>query len=113
LVSNLLLLNQFPDVDADNSIKRKNFPIVIGRRASSIIYVVFLIFAYLTIILGVSWQFLPKLCLIGIITCLFAVPSGIGAFRYADRIDKLITYMGANVVINISTPILVAIGLLL
>jgi len=112
LVSNLLLLNQFPDVDADRDIGRKHYPVIIGRRASSIIYIGFLGLAYLTVILGVYGQLLPKLCLIGLITCLIAVPAGIGVCKYADRIEKLMPYMGANVVINIATPILVAIGLL-
>ncbi len=113
LVSNLLLLNQFPDVDADRDIGRKHFPIAIGRRASSFIYIGFLGLAYLTVILGVYRQLLPKLSLIGLITCLIAVPAGIGAYRHADRIEKLMPYMGVNVVINLATPILVAIGLLI
>ena len=112
LVSNLLLLNQFPDVAADSSIKRKNYPIIIGRRESSIIYIIFLALSYLTIIFGVYEHFLPKLSLLGLVTCLLAVPAGIGAYRYADRTDKLMPYLGANVVIILSTPVLVAIGLL-
>ena len=112
-VSNLLLLNQFPDVDADKDIGRKHFPIAIGRRASSIIYICFLGLAYLTVIVGVYSQLLPKLSLIGLITCLIAVPTGIGAYRHADRIEKLMPYMGVNVVINLATPILVAIGMLI
>ena len=34
LVNNLLLLNQFPDVQADQSIGRRHFPLVAGRRAA-------------------------------------------------------------------------------
>src|SRR4030065_881284 len=36
LVSNLLLLNQFPDVEADKTVGRRHFPILSGRRLSSI-----------------------------------------------------------------------------
>jgi len=113
LVSNLLLLNQFPDVDADRSIKRSNYPITIGRPASSIIYIGFLILAYLTVILGVYGHLLPKLSLLGLITCLLAIPTGFGAFKYANRIDKLMPYMGVNIVITLATPVLVAVGLLI
>ncbi|MDZ7699102.1 MAG: hypothetical protein U5R49_19945 [Deltaproteobacteria bacterium] len=42
LVSNLLLLNQFSDVAADESVDRRHFPILIGNRASSFIYNAFL-----------------------------------------------------------------------
>jgi len=43
LVSNLLLLNQFPDVEADQTVGRRHFPIQIGRHRSSLIFSAFLI----------------------------------------------------------------------
>ena len=112
LVSDLLLLNQFPDVEADKSIGRKNFPILIGRRGSSFIYGAFLLSAYLTIVFGVYFDYLPKLCLMGLLTFFIALPVSISAYRYADNIEKLMPSMGLNVIINIATPVLVAIGLL-
>jgi 1,4-dihydroxy-2-naphthoate octaprenyltransferase len=112
LVSDLLLLNQFPDVDADQSIGRKHFPITLGRRTSSFIYSAFLLLAYLAIILGVVLGYLPPLSLIGLLTLVIAVPVMVGAYRYAEDIQKLTPYMGLNVIINIVTPVLVAVGLL-
>ena len=111
LVSNLLLLNQFPDVEADRSIGRRHFPIIIGRRNSSLIYALFLLFAYLVIIFAVYFEVLPKISLLGLLTILLAVPAGIGAYRFAEDINKLMPYMGLNVIINIATPVLVAVGL--
>ncbi len=111
LVSNLLLLNQFPDVEADRSIGRKHFPIVIGNHASSFIYGAFLLFAYLSILFGVVLDYLPKVSLIGLFTTVIAVPAFIGALRYSGDAKKLIPYMGLNVVINIVTPFLIAAGL--
>ena len=112
LVSDLLLLNQFPDVEADQTVGRRNFPIILGRRASSIIYGAFLLAAYLTIILGVWFELLPKASLLGLGTILIAAPAFWGAFVHADDMAKLIPYMGLNVIINLVTPVLVAIGLL-
>ena len=111
LVSDLLLLNQFPDVEADRSVGRRHFPILIGRRASSLIYGAFLLSAYLTIVAGVYLGCLPPISLIGLMTIALAVPSFVGAYRYAEDIKKLIPYMGLNVMINIATPVLVAVGL--
>ena len=113
LVSNLLLLNQFPDVEADRTIGRKNLPVVIGRRVSSLIYSLFLGLAYLMIMLGAYSHQMPKGCLIGLITIFLAVPAGIGAYKHAENIERLIPFMGANVIINIATPVLVAVGLLI
>jgi len=112
LVSDLLLLNQFPDVEADQAVGRRHLPILIGRRASSIFYGVFLLAAYLTIILGVCYEYLPKASLLGLGSVLISVPAFLGAFIYSENISKLIPFMGLNVIINIVTPVLVAIGLL-
>jgi 1,4-dihydroxy-2-naphthoate octaprenyltransferase len=111
LVSDLLLLNQFPDVEADRSVGRRHLPIVIGTRASSFIYGLFLLSAYLSIALGVFLGHLPRASLIGLLPIVIAVPAFIGAYRYAQDIEKLIPSMGLNVIINILTPVLVAIGL--
>ncbi len=111
LVNDLLLLNQFPDVEADQSVGRRHFPIVIGRRASSLIYGAFLAFAFLSIVLGVSLGQLPRTSLIGLMALTIAIPVSVGAYRHAEDINKLVPYMGLNVVINIVTPVLVAVGL--
>jgi hypothetical protein len=39
--------------------------------------------------------------------------AAIGAYRYAEEIPKLIPSMGLNVILNIATPVLMAIGLLI
>jgi 1,4-dihydroxy-2-naphthoate octaprenyltransferase len=111
LVSDLLLLNQFPDAEADQSIGRKHFPVLVGRQKSSLIYGLFLLLAYITIIFGVHLGYLPKISLIGLATIVIAVPAFVGASRHAEDIKKLTPYMGLNVIINIATPLLVATGL--
>jgi 1,4-dihydroxy-2-naphthoate octaprenyltransferase len=112
LVNNLLLLNQFPDVNPDKSIGRKHFPICIGKRKSSVIYGLFLVLAYLSIVSGIYFNYLPKFSLLGLITLVLAVPLSIGAYRNAEgNTKKLLPFMGMNVIVNITTPILVSVGL--
>jgi 1,4-dihydroxy-2-naphthoate octaprenyltransferase len=111
LVSNLLLLNQFPDVEADQSVGRRHYPIVIGRKKSSVIYGAFLLFTYLSLPVGILLGYLPLGSLLGLITLVIAVPAAVGAFRYAEQPEKLGPYMGLNVLLNVATPILVAVGL--
>jgi 1,4-dihydroxy-2-naphthoate octaprenyltransferase len=113
LVNNLLLLNQFPDAEADRSIGRKHLPIVIGRRASSWIYIAFLFLTYASIVGGVSANHLPAWALLGFLTLPLAVRAGAGAYWRAEDIPNLIPFMVQNVLLNIVTPILVAIGLFL
>ena len=111
LVSNLLLLNQFPDVEADRGVGRHHFPIAIGREASVRLYVVFLAGAYLAIIFGYISGSLPLAGFLALGSIIIAVPTVRGVARFAEDMDSLIPYMGRNVVIIILTPVLLAIGL--
>jgi 1,4-dihydroxy-2-naphthoate octaprenyltransferase len=113
LVSNLLLLNQFPDVEPDRSIGRRHIVILLGRRGASLVYNLFLLLAYLTIVLGVALHLLPVISLLGLLTAVIAIPAGLRAFRHAEDIPQLIPAMGMNVVINLVTPVLVSVGLLI
>jgi 1,4-dihydroxy-2-naphthoate octaprenyltransferase len=111
LVSDLLLLNQFPDVEADRGVGRQHFPIAIGRRASVTLYVLFLVSTYATVVIGYLVGQLPAEGLLALGSIMVAIPTVRGVARFADDIPRLIPYMGRNVVIIILTPVLLAIGL--
>ena len=113
LVSNLLLLNQFPDTSADQSIGRRNYPIVLGKKASSYIFGLFLLLTYLSVMVGVVLNLLPWTALLGLLTLLIGIPAVRGAYLHAENTPNLIPFMGMNVLINLLTPALVAIGIFL
>lgn len=113
LVSDLLLLNQFPDVEADRTVGRRHFPILIGRRASSLIYGAFLLLTYVSIAVGVALRLLPVAALLGLATLVLAVPAAVGAWRYAENPAQLTPALAMNVWINLLTPTLLAVGLLI
>ena len=111
LVSDLLLLNQFPDIQADKSVGRRHIPIVFGPKKSSFLYALFLLFAFLSIIIGIQTKLLPELTLLGMLTIPLAAMATYGAVKYAKDIPKLIPYMGINVLVILITPVLISIGL--
>ncbi|MBN2409858.1 MAG: prenyltransferase [Candidatus Aminicenantes bacterium] len=111
LVCNLLLLNQFPDVEADRTVGRKHYPITIGRKASSVIFGIFMLMTYLSIITGVILKLLPVSGLLAVLTSFLAVRVCSGARKYADDIPHLIPYLGQNVMVIILTLVLLAVGL--
>lgn len=114
LVSNLLLLNQFPDVPADQKIGRMNYPIVAGKKASALIYTIFMMLTYVSIVSGVALNFLPLWALLGLGSMLIAIPTVRGVVLFAqDEVGRLIPFMGMNVVITLLTPVLMGIGLLI
>lgn len=111
LVSNLLLLNQFPDVEADRQVGRRHFPIVIGRRHSASIFSLLAATSYLLLVLGVIAQQLPWQSLLGLLSLplLFTLLPGI--FKYAEQPDKLNPYLGINVLLCHLYPLLISVGL--
>jgi 1,4-dihydroxy-2-naphthoate polyprenyltransferase len=113
LVSNLLLLNQFPDVEADRSVNRKHYPILIGRKASAVIFAVFTALTYLVLVIGVVLKLFPVWTLLGFISLIFAIPAVKGALQHPDDIPSLLPSLGQNVLLNLITPVLMGIGFLL
>ncbi len=113
LVSDLLLLNQFPDVEADRTAGRLHYPMVLGRKKSSVIYAAFLFLAYASLVMAVVLGELPWLSLLGLLTIPIALQTASGVRKYAEDLEHLMPYLAKNVLINISTPSLMAIGLIL
>lgn len=111
LVSNLLLLNQFPDVEADKRIGRKHFPITIGLDQSAQIYGLLLCCAYIALLMGAVLGKLPALSLLALLTAPLAWKTYRGVRHSANDIASLTPFMGMNVALNIVTPVLLAFGL--
>jgi 1,4-dihydroxy-2-naphthoate octaprenyltransferase len=111
LVSNLLLLNQFPDVEADRSFGRRHYPILLGRTISGYIYIAFLVTAYLVIALGVLSGLLPRSALLGLLTIFVAVQIMGNVLKNAENIPALMPSLGQNVLVNLLTPLLLSVGL--
>ena len=112
LVSNLLLINQFPDITPDASVGRRHLMIVYGKRIGVIIYAVFLTGAYLSVIVAWFAGWFPAGALIALLTAPLAVHTAIGVAKHQDSdLDAFMPYMGKNVIITLTTPTLLAVGL--
>ena len=81
LVNNLLLLNQYPDIDADKTVGRNHFPIHYGITASNLVYLAFLLAAFGLVVALVVWGVLPWLGLIGLLPLLLGLYAYLGAIR--------------------------------
>jgi 1,4-dihydroxy-2-naphthoate octaprenyltransferase len=111
LVSNLLLLNQFPDVEADRTVGRRHLLVVAGPRTSSLVYAAMLLGAYLSIVIGWIVGTLPAWALLGLLTLPLAFQAARGAYQYGGQIERLVPYLAQNVLITLLTPLLTAIGI--
>jgi len=112
LVSNLLLLNQFPDVEADASVKRRHLPIAVGRRRSAGVYTLLVVATYVALLVSALVEVLPYMALLGLLTLPLGFAAVKGALRYYDQIDNLIPVLGRNVLLVLLCPLLMAIGII-
>ncbi|MEX0951025.1 MAG: prenyltransferase [Gammaproteobacteria bacterium] len=110
LVSNLLLLNQFPDREADQSVGRNHLLIAWGSRAGIWVYSVFLAAAYLSVVFAVLVQAIPITALLALSTIPLAVITVRGVIRYHNDTAALVPYMARNVLLTLATPALLAVG---
>ncbi len=111
LVGTLLFLNEFPDVEADLSVGRRNFVILLGRRRASKVYALLIFSVYLYILLAILLGLLPETCLISLVTALLAYRAIRGVLANYDDMEALIPAMASNVLVVLSTSALTALGL--
>jgi 1,4-dihydroxy-2-naphthoate octaprenyltransferase len=112
LVHNLLLLNEFPDVEADKSANRRTLPIVIGKRKAGLFYSAMTVLVYLWIIGWVIAGQMPAFSLLGLLTLPLAAKAILGSMKY-DDMSKLGPAMAANVMVILLTQLLMGIGYIL
>ena len=112
LVHNLLLLNEFPDVEADRKAGRKTMPIVLGKEKASIAYSALTIIVYLWVIGWVVAGKMPAFSLLALLTLPLAIKAIQGALKPEDM-NKLVPAMANNVLVVLLTQLLLGIGYIL
>jgi 1,4-dihydroxy-2-naphthoate octaprenyltransferase len=113
LVGTLLFLNEFPDVEADNAVGRRNVVISLGLAQSSKIYSVLIASTYLWVFASIILGLMPPTTLVTYLTLPLALKAVKGVLRDHDNVGRLIPAMGANVMLVLSMTAMTTIGLLL
>lgn len=113
LVNNLLLLNQFPDVEADRQAGRRHLLVRYGPVLASRLFVAMTVAAYAVPLLAVGLGWLPWGALATLGGLVLAVPAARDVIRHRDDVPALLPAMGRNVGANLLTPVLMAAGITL
>jgi len=113
LVGTLLFLNEFPDMEADKGVGRKNVVISLGLEKASKIYVALIASTYAWVLICVATSLLPYTALVTFITLPTALKATRGVLRDHGDIGKLIPAMGANVTLTLNMTAWTTVGLLL
>jgi len=112
LVANLLLLNEFPDVEADKTAARRTLPITLGAKKAALVYSSLTILVYVWIIGAVITAVMPVYCLLALLTLPLAFKAMRGSFSGGD-LKKLVPAMAINVIVVLGTQLLLGIGYIL
>jgi 1,4-dihydroxy-2-naphthoate octaprenyltransferase len=112
LVSNLLLINQFPDIEPDARVGRRHLMIAYGKRSGVAVYALFLAGTYLSVVIAWLGGWFPATALVALLTAPLAAKTAAGVARHRESDPAmLLPYMGRNVIITLATPALLAAGL--
>ena len=118
LVHNLLLLNEFPDVEADRQGGRKTTPVVFGMEAAGKLFRMATVSVYIWIVGCVlvtvisGSVVMPVYCLIVLLTLPLAQKAMQGSKEYEDM-SKLVPALRSNVMFILITQLLLGVGYIL
>ena len=107
---NLLLLNEFPDEEADRGGGRRNLVILLGRRPAAVLYGMAAVLVPASLVAAVALGALPRPVLLAALpSLLLAKPL---AWAFTDPQGRVpIPALGANVVWNLVTNAVLALSL--
>ena len=112
LVHNLLLLNEFPDVEADVTVNRRTLPIVIGKKRAAYFFSLYTMLVYIWVVWAVTYHYMPVFTLLSLLTLPIAVHVIKGSFRY-DDMEIFLDAMKKNVLLVLLTQAFIAAGYIL
>ncbi len=113
LVNNLLLLNQFPDLEADRSVGRNNLIMARGPETALLVFNLFQLAALLTLLGLVVLGYLPGMALLGLAGFIPALLlyRGLQRVKPSDPLNQRL--LALNVQTNLLVPFTLALGLAL
>jgi len=113
LTSLLLLLNEFPDSEADRQGGRFHLVIKLGKKKAAYVYTAGLIITFAVIVLLPIINLTSLWVYIALVTIPVAIKVSITAIRSGHDNQKIIPVLAQNVMIVLGTDLLLAIGILI
>lgn len=111
LVNNLLLLNQYPDLEADKSVGRYHLPIAYGERTANRVYFLQWLGAAGVLVGLFLSEVLPGVILLALVGLIPGFICWRGMLKLGFRIAAEPRYLGLNVITTLVTPALMAVAL--
>ncbi len=113
LTALLLLLNEFPDAEADRAGGRRHLVILLGHRGAAILYSVLLASTYAFIVAGAAVGWFPPTLLLALLTLPLAWKAASTALKHGSEHEPMLPALGANVGLVLGTDLMLAAGMFL
>ncbi len=113
LTANLLLLNEFPDLEADQTVGRRNLVTLLGKVGAARVFTALLLGTYASVVLGVALGLMPIGTLVVLLTLPLARQTILATQAHLRGEAPIEPALGANVMTILSTDLLLTVGYLL
>lgn len=110
LTYNLLLLNEFPDAEADAAGGRHHMVVLLGKKSARWLYAAVEAGTYIAIVAGVLLGGLTPWALLGLGAAVPAFKAIATTLRHYESFEGLVPAQGMNVVAVLMTNVLMAVG---
>ena len=111
LVNNLLLLNQYPDIEADKAVGRNHFPIYFGIEMSNKMYLIFLLSTFAVIAYLILNHWLSHFAWLVLLPGLMGVYVYMGTVKYGEKIGAYPHILAVNVMMTLLIPSILAVDI--
>lgn len=112
LASNLLLLNQIPDIEADRQVGRRHLAIRIGARRAAMIHAIASALVFALLAYGLLTDWLPLTAMLALIPAALLPALLVRTLGKQLVMPRLVQALGMNVAMTLLLPILLSVGLL-
>jgi 1,4-dihydroxy-2-naphthoate polyprenyltransferase len=110
LITLVLFVNGYPDYDADKASNKITAIVFLGKARARYVYLAIIVLTYLSVILGVSFNIIPTLTLISLLTIPLGISATIKLFRVYDDPIAVVSVCGMTVGIHLLTGLLLIFG---
>ncbi|MFW5944692.1 MAG: prenyltransferase [Bacteroidota bacterium] len=113
LTALLLLINEFPDAEADKQGGRNHLVIWLGRKRAAYVYVAGMVATFGVIIGAALFNIVSPWFMLALIPLPFAYKASMGALKHGNNIPELVPALGMNVLTVLSTDLLIAVAVIM
>lgn len=113
LTFNLLLLNEFPDMEADLAGGRRNIVLALGAARAAWVYTAVNAAVYVSLLAFALLGEIPLLSVLGLLTVPLAYRAASAAFRGPEARESFVRGQRTNVMVVLFTQALVVLGIVL